>query len=665
MSASRVTVPEEVRLDPYWLWAEATGYSSLGGPPADHVPVLLELAVTVGDAVRMPRTGGLPQGLELGALYHEPAQGLGGARFCTGHATPAFLRAVAQGHHAKLVRRFEIGLPVVALKDRRPEQKQSAMPGLVQEVFPPVLAVIDDALPVAHPALIDASGAPRCLALWDQEGASTPGAVPDYGRVTTGRDIAQALAGRRPPSGLPTDTGRVHDALGLTRLRRSWTHGSAVLGVAALGLARPPGPVPPFIGVSLPRRTTDDTSGLSLAVHVLDALHFVLRRAEDAAQAARKLPGAVVVNLSFGRFAGAHDGSGMLSAAIDELIALRNAEGLPLAVVLPAGNGHLSRGHARGELAPGASHALAWRIQPDDRTPSFVELRPDITAGAEGAAPDARATGLAVTLRSPAGVECGPVAVDEQAVMRDAEGRAIATVTHLSRSAAGDGPMVLVAVAPTFSLGSAAPTAPSGRWSIRLDNGGALPLRIAAWIQRDDRFAGASLGGRPSYFEDDAYRRFDVRGRPLDTDPPGSTAWVSRTDTINPIATGRYPVVVGARDAATGRASPYSAAGAGRPPQLTAVADESRARPGIATRGTHAGSRVRANGTSLAAPQVARWLLERAPAPAAPGATRIEATWAREVVAKGLGAARSVAPQPAPASARGGAAALPSPTPWP
>ena len=659
MPAQQVIHSVEVRLDPYWLWAEATGYASLGGPP-QRIPVLLELRVSIAEAVSRMRAGTLPPGLELGALLHEPARGLGSARCCTGRASPAFLRELAQGGHGGLVERFEIGLPVVAAPPDPPMRWLGAMAAPIVEVVPPVLAVIDDALPVAHPGLIDPSGAPRCLALWDQGGVSTPGAVPDYGHVTTARDITDALAGVPMAPGLPTDTGRVHDALGLPRLRRSWTHGSAVLGIAALGLGGPSGPVPPLVGVNLPRRTTDDTSGLSLGVHVLDALHFVLQRAEAAAKSARMLPGAVVANLSFGRFAGAHDGSGLLGTAIDEMIALRNREGLPLAVVLPAGNGHLSRGHARGELAPGGSHTLAWRIQPDDRTPSFVELWPGVAADAERDASGPRAAGLTVTLCSPAGEECGPVGVDRQAVMHDAAGRAIATVTHLSRSATGDGPMVLVAVAPTFALGAAAPTAPAGRWSIRLENGAGRPVRIAAWIQRDDRFAGSSLGGRSSYFEEDAYRRFDDRGRPLDADPPGSTAWVSRADTINPIATGAYPVVVGARDAATGRASPYSAAGRGRPPQVTAVSDGSRTRPGIATHGTRPGTRVRANGTSLGAPQVARWLLDRAPAPAAHGAPGVEPLWARAEVARHL-AVRSDRTAAGPDTARGGAAALPAP----
>lgn len=613
-----------------------------------------------------------PPGLTLGSLHRVPAQGLQAARHCTGYATPAFLRECAAGSHPEILR-FEIGLPIVApVSATQPLQPLDA--GLALDgVFAPVLAVIDDGLPIVHPALLDPSGAPRCLALWDQDGPPLEGGLLDYGRLLSRPVVAQALRAHAPATGVPRDDGRIYEHLGLPRLRRRWTHGSAVLGLAALGAARPPGPVPHFIGVHLPRRTTDDTSGLSLGVHVLDALHFVLKQAEASAGRARMHPGAVVVNLSFGRFAGAHDGSGLLSAAIDELIELRNRAGLPIAVVLPAGNGHLSRGHARGELAPGASRRLTWRIQPDDRTPSFVELWPATPSEHGRADAGTRLASLTVTLHPPTGAACGPVGAGWQAVLADAAGGPIATVHHLRSGAAGDGPMVLLAVAPTFALDATTPTAPAGCWSIELRNDGADPLPIAAWIQRDDRFAGSALGGRPSRFEDTDYQRFDALGRPLDTDPPGSSAWVSRADTINPIATGRHAVVVGAREAATGRASPYSAAGAARPPQLTAVADAAATRPGILSHGTRAGSRVRANGTSLAAPQVARWLLEQVPrAPAAPGATVAPGgpppwppgpDWARQAVAQRLGPPQGVAAEPVPPpvdAGRGGAAALPS-----
>jgi hypothetical protein len=656
--ASPVDVAADARVDPYWLWARATGFEFLGGEPPD-IPVLLELATTLAEASALAEAGRLPAGLVLPARYRRPATGLATARHCTAQASPAFLEALAQGRHADLVVRCEIGLPIRSgaapagsVGAGAPPSVPPATSGAVRGRFPPVLAVIDDGLPIVQPALLDAAGTPRCLALWDQDGAASPGV--DYGRLLTGAAIAAAIGAHPAPAGVPRDDAAVYDTLDLPRLRRSWTHGSAVLGLAALGRDAAGGPVPPFIGVHLPRRTSDDTSGLSLGVHVLDALHFVLGQAERSAAQARQVPGAVVVNLSFGRFAGAHDGSGLLSRAIDELIALRNAAGLPLAVVLPAGNGHLSRGHARGTLAPQAVHTLTWRIQPDDRTPSFVELWPtdDPSPG------DADLATLTVTLRSPDGRVCGPVAANHRSVMHDAAGRTVASVFHLPRSATGAGPMVLLALAPSFAFDAATPTAPAGRWSIELRNDGAHAMRIGAWIQRDDRFAGSRLGGRQSYFEDPAYQRFDRRGGPLDADPPDTTAWVSRTETINPIATGRFPVVVGACTAVTGRASFYSAASRSHPPQVTAIGDDSPVRPGIPTQGTRAGSRVRANGTSLAAPQIARWLLTQVPSAAARRAPA--PGWARAAIASAL--AHPPGPDPGErriADERGGAATLP------
>jgi hypothetical protein len=658
--ASPVDVAADVRVDPYWLWARATGFEFLDRDTS-AIPVLLELAVTLAEASALADAGRLPAGLTLPARYRRPATGLASARHCTAQASPAFLEAVARGRHADLVVRCEIGLPIgsdgapaASARPQAPMSVPRAAPRTVRGTFPTVLAVIDDGLPIVHPALLDAAGHPKCLALWDPDGTSPSGV--DDGRLLTDAGIAATIGAHPAPVGTPRDDAAVCDALALPRLRRRWTHGSAVLGLAALGRKGDGGPVPPFIGVHLPRRTSDDTSGLSLGVHVLDALHFVLGQAETSATRASQAPGPVVVNLSFGRFAGAHDGSGLLSSAIDELISLRNAAGLPLAVVLPAGNGNLSRGHARGTLAPQALHTLTWRIQPDDRTPSFVELWPT-----DDAAPGhADFSALSVTLRSPDGRVCGPVAADRQAVMRDAAGRTVASVIHLSRSAAGADPMVLVALAPSFSFDAATPTAPAGRWSIDLRNDGAHAMPIGAWIQRDDRFAGSRLGGRQSYFEDAAYLRFDRRGRPLDADPTGTTAWVSRAETINPIATGRYPVVVGARNAVTGRASPYSAASRSRPPQITAIADDSPVSPGIATHGTRAGTWVRASGTSLAAPQVARWLLSRVPSPAAaPCAPAPD--WARAAIASILRgpAVRTSSGTPRIAPERGGAATLP------
>jgi hypothetical protein len=649
---SVLCLPEKCLVDPYWLWARATEYVSLGGAP-HQIPVLLELHQTPSQAVSPQATGTLPDGLRLQNRYLASATGLEATRYCTGYATMAVLEDLFAGGHSGLVRRFEIGLPIVPISTADDGDKMHHISLGTSGHHPPVLAVIDDGLPIAHPRLLGPAGQSTCLALWDQDarpasGVLTPPGL-DYGRFFSAERIGTALGhpGRTP--GAPVDDARVYESFGLTRLRRSWTHGSAVLGLAALGAGHTATQAPSFIGVQLPRRTSDDTSGLSLAVHVLDALHFVLDQADAAAARAGQSPGAVVANLSFGRFAGAHDGSGMLCSAIDALLEGRNNAGLPFAVVLPAGNGQLMRGRARSEIPSCETRALTWRIQPDDRTPSFVELWPTRKD-------PLTVSGLSVSLRSPAGVDCGPVGSDQQAVMCDGAGRPIATVIHLSRSAAGDGAMILVAVSPTFTFEPARiPTAPAGSWTITLHNCGAQQVDVDAWIQRDDRFAGAALGGRQSRFEDRDYARFDPLGRPQDEDPKCVTASVRRSETLNPIATGRYPVVVGARTHAPVHASRYSAASVGKPPQVNAVADLSAAHPGIRTLGTRGGPLVRASGTSLAAPQVARWLLNQAPAPH-PG---VSACWARTAL---VTASNQLATLPLPRE-RGGAAALP--WPWP
>ena len=135
---------------------------------------------------------------------------------------------------------------------------------------------------------------------------------------------------------------------------------------------------PYLIGVQLPKGVTKGTSGGLLTPAALDAMHFILNRADQIAsdESTGSLP--VVVNLSYGIIAGPHDGSSLLERAIDQLIATRPTA---LRVVLPAGNYYLSRCHAQFDLAAGASKVLRWRIQPDDKAESAVDVwLPELTA---------------------------------------------------------------------------------------------------------------------------------------------------------------------------------------------------------------------------------------------------------------------------------------------
>lgn len=625
------------RIDPYWIWANATAFDALGGRQAGAEPwisVVLELKRPVYQAApscpahlcRIPeihRVGG--------------PGGLARTRFCTARVTEAFFDPASNPWLAN-VERFELGLPIVETRVGPREGPDHI--GIVDPGGPtalravPVLAVIDTGLPFANERLMDAAGFSRCLGLWDQNGvdARPPRGLP-YGMFARRSDVLAALGDHRVAAagGRPEHESVLYAAMGLDTLRARWTHGSAVLGLAADRDDRAGAPnegAPWYLGVELPRRSSDDTSGASLAVHALDALRFVIVAAERAATEMRRLPGPIVVNLSYGRFAGAHDGSSMLASAIDELLDLYNDDSRRLAVVLSAGNGQLAEGHARVDVPTRGEVALTWRVLPDDHTPSFLELWP-------GAAVE----DLVVVLTPPGGgpaVEVGP---GRCVALREGDD-CIATVGHHVCSAAGEGPMVLVAIAPTASHDVHRALAASGRWTVTLRNCGDRPLRVGAWIQRDDLFGPSRLRGRQSRFEDPAYARRDERGFVLDTDPADATGVVRRVDTLNPAATGRFTVVAGARVLGDGRVSRYSAAGevgAGRRvPDLTAVADRSACRPGILTRGTFSGSVAVASGTSLAAPQVARWLVDLLAREAAP-TTAPRAAWARELVAARLG----------------------------
>ena len=620
------------RVDPYLHWARMTGFASLGGRragPTPWIPVLLELDAPVIEAAR-----DVPAELcEIARIYLEPGPGLARSRFCTAKVSEAFFDTDANPW-LRCVVRYEIGLPVLGSGKGVPREVEveDDVPKPPRPIGPPVLAIIDDVLPF----LRSLGGRSHWVDLWDQgfregrhpEGLPYGTQVLEAGRLTA-FDVLETA---------PGEASTWYETYGMRSLLRRWSHGSAVLGLATA--PRAPGDAVgllPVVGVHLPRTTWEDTSGLSLAVHVLDAMRFVLDSADKFANTQRQPPSPVVANISYGRFAGAHDGSGLLSAALDELLELRNFERRPLAIVLPAGNGQLSRGHARIDaLAPGASETLRWRIQPEDFTPSFVELWFD--------AADIDHVSLHVV--SPDGTT-GAVSIDDAAVLCDGE-TVVASVAMLRKSAAGDKAMALLAVQPTATLDPTGMVAPSGTWLIRIENTGAAALDADAWIQRDDVFGPSRLKGRQSRFDDSAYVRFDAQGRMLDVDPPRTSSLVRRTNTLNPIATGRHTVVVGACIADSGRPSRYTASGAaanagqaGRVPDAMAVSDRSATLGGVPTSGVSPGTVVTAAGSSLAAPQVARWLVEQLADPNGP----IPATdpgWAREWVRTAFGGAVAV-----------------------
>ena len=165
---------------------------------------------------------------------------------------------------------------------------------------------------------------------------------------------------------------------------------------------------------------------------------------------------------------------------------------------------------------------------------------------------------------------------------------------------------------------------PSGRWSVTIKNISPMPLDIEAWIKRSDTPGARRAKGRQSYFDDPRYRRFDDNTRPTEFDDPATTSYVKRQGTLSGIATGTRTFVIGAyqRQATpcTWMPAIYSSQASVimRAPNWLAPGDDSTACPGTLSAGPRNGTRIAMRGTSVAAPQAARYYANQAGKPPPP-----------------------------------------------
>lgn len=158
-----------------------------------------------------------------------------------------------------------------------------------------LVAVIDNGIDVLHAAFRNADGTSCIVAVWDQtdEGANAaPGLL--SGRLHTDEDIARYIRDGRAPEHLAN--GRPHGTQ-----------------VASIAVGRPhagfPGGVAPAARLLVVIPKDDGPPGYS--VSHLDALKFIDQKATELG-----LP--VVVNVSQGMNAGAHDGLSSLERDFDE-----------------------------------------------------------------------------------------------------------------------------------------------------------------------------------------------------------------------------------------------------------------------------------------------------------------------------------------------------------
>ena len=163
------------------------------------------------------------------------------------------------------------------------------------------------------------------------------------------------------------------------------------------------------------------------------------------------------------------------------------------------------------------------------------------------------------------------------------------------------------------------PLAPSGWWIVRLRNAspGAVDP-VHAWVQRDDTPPGYPVRGRQSYFDEACYVRFDAQKREVEEDAhpaqAASLCHIKRAGLINALATGNQTAVAGGYLRKELRIARYSAWGtpdpAFRRPDAALVSDDLKVHWGVLAAGAGSGSMVALSGTSVAAPQLARWIAD-------------------------------------------------------
>jgi hypothetical protein len=342
-----------------------------------------------------------------------------------------------------------------------------------------------------------------------------------------------------------------------------------------------------------------DASGVWLPGYALQAIQYVLSFAK------LNVTNNVIINLSYGPTTGPHDGLWQLETALTALVTEYNGTGgkPKLDVVLAAGNSYLTASHVvfRGHQQPDQVEWI-WRLPPDNTVLCFAEVW--MKAG--------DAADIVVTLTSPSGTS-----YSSNVVTPNPSPAGVGSPTPGS----SDDTMWRVEVKPTVA--SAGLVAEHGDWTIKV-TGVPEHAAVHAYVARTDPNMNMITGAKRSFFVDpewEATQSASASCTFVDGEFDNYGSLIHRHGTLNGTATAEDSGVhvAGGYVVLDGRKSPYSSAGPARRgplphrrvgPDYVMPCDESYALQGILAGGTRSGSVFRLIGTSAAAPQLARWVVD-------------------------------------------------------
>lgn len=482
-----------------------------------------------------------------------------------------------------------------------------------------IIGVIDDAIPFVHQRFTLPGNLSRTASVWLQDARfrSDRGGDLPSGAEWRGAELSELLA-RAATGDLPGEDA-IYRLTGAVDLARpaipsgafETGHGAAVATLAAgFDPADSRARNHPLIAVCLPPRITADSSGVSAPLPILTGILFIITRARRLCRFIERQGGLphgsvrlpVVINISLGLTAGPRDGSTLIERFMDAVSA-RQADDLgPVRFVLPSGNHRQDRLRAR--LRPGQQ--IGWRLPPGDTTFNAIEIW--------GPPQDHAPRGdLQITLTAP-GRAPATTALTlpwQYSVLSDPDGRPLARAyytPHRLRDGRWRDGIVAIAL-PTCPERLKEPFAPPGEWRIQIAEGTPDGLYHLS-AQRDAVIRGFRRGALQSWFHDPAYRNWDARGFPILTDAQnGGDPLAIRADTVNTYATGDWPLRGGSAYRRNERATvPTALLNDTQPGDCLAPVDQAENNACMIVRGRDSGSFALSSGTSLAAPQLARWM---------------------------------------------------------
>lgn len=334
-----------------------------------------------------------------------------------------------------------------------------------------VVGIVDYGMDFTMDDFRDESGQTRIASLWDQSlvpqaGEASPanfGYGVEYDATAIQNDVAASnnFSIVRHSPGVASHGTHV----------ASTAAGNGRSGDTAFPANRYVGAAPESTIIFVQPDTRGNSGSFTDSSNVADAIAYVFARADELGMPC-------VINMSLGQSGGSHDGESLVERAIDRLL-----EPNGRAFVSAAGNEHIWRNHASGQLAGGETRTLEWRFgggMPIPGTSSVTDSGVDRTANELEIWYSSRDR-FSVTLRSPGGEVFGPVPTDGD-LFSSHNGMQVFIDSERFSSLNGDA-RIYIEVAPSSFFNFVE----SGVWDVEIEAVDASDGKFDAWIERDSR----------------------------------------------------------------------------------------------------------------------------------------------------------------------------------